>query len=225
VGFETPEEAIGQDISRFIIVGVVKDFHFRSAHQEIESLVLSQNRLDQFYTLVVRTTGVTASAALAGLEEAWKEATGGEPFEYSFLTDEINDTYAAEQRLARVFSIFAGLAIGIACLGLFALAAYSAANRTREIGIRKVLGASEFGIVSLLSREFALLLFVSMLLSSPVIAIAGNRWLDNFAYRTDVGVVLFVWAGGVALIGAAAATLFQSLRAALANPVDSLRHE
>ena len=147
------------------------------------------------------------------------------PFEYSFLDERFDGVYASERKLGTIFTVFCSLAIFIACLGLFGLAAYTAEQRTKEIGVRKVLGASVGSLVLLFSRDFTKLVLVALLIAVPVSYVIMNRWLEDFAYRITLGASTFLMAGGIALLIAWLTIGFQSVRAAVANPVDSLRNE
>jgi putative ABC transport system permease protein len=162
---------------------------------------------------------------LAGLEKVWKSRVSHRPFEYKFLDEEFYGLYKAEQRTAQIFGLFSGLAILLACLGLFALAAFTTVQRTKEIGIRKVLGASIAGITLMLSREFLLLVGIAILISIPVAWYAGSRWLQDFAYRVELSWWMFVSAGSIGILIAGIAVSAQAIKAARANPVKSLRSE
>ena len=227
MGWTSPDEALGDTISWGPIVGVVEDFHFQSLHQEILPLVMSHihygdGRVGQ---VALRIAGDDVQNTLAALEDIWKGFGTDMPFEFSFLTDELNQLYEQEQRAARVFGLFAGLAILIACLGLLGLAAFSAERRTKEIGIRKVLGATGRNIIVLLSRDFVRLVLVAFVVAVPVAYLAMQRWLEDFAFRIELGPAVFALAGGGALLIALLTVSFQAIRAAMTNPVDSLRYE
>ena len=204
---------------------MVKDFHFESLHKEIRPLLMSQNNSGRIQQVAVRIEGGDIKGTLADLGGIWTSMGTEMPFEFSFLTDELNHLYEQEQRAAQVFGIFAGLAIVIACLGLFGLAAFTAEQRTKEIGIRKVLGATMSNILVLLSRDFIRLVLVAFVVAVPVVYFAMQRWLEDFAYRIDLGVSVFALAGGLALLIALLTVCLQAVRAALANPADSLRYE
>ncbi|MFQ5568705.1 MAG: ABC transporter permease [Rhodothermales bacterium] len=225
MGWVSMEEAMGQDIGGGRIVGVVKDFHFQSLHQQIEPLLMRQNQFGQASQVALRVEGENIKDTLADLEEIWTSLGTEMPFEFSFLTDELHQLYEREERAAQVFSLFAGLAILIACLGLFGLAAFAAEQRTKEIGIRKVLGATAHNIVVLLSLDFIRLVLVAFVVAVPAAYWAMLQWLEDFAYRIDPGPAVFILAGGVALLIALLTISFQAVRAALADPVDSLRYE
>lgn len=221
----------GPDLGDFSpILGVLKDFHFASLHTPIEPLILElvadeQGAADNFGNLVVRIRPGNLSNALASLEETWKKHAGSAPFEYAFLDEELDQLYKEEERLGKVLRTFAGLAIFIACLGLFGLASFTAEQRTKEIGIRKTLGASVTSIVVLLSREFTYLVLIANLLAWPIAYYGMTRWLEGFAYRIDLGSETFILGGIAALMIAWLTVSYQAVRAALANPVKALRYE
>ena len=162
---------------------------------------------------------------LSGLEKIWKERVPHSPFEFRFLDEDFNKLYKTEQRTAQIFSLFAGQAILLACLGLFALSAFTTVQRTKEIGIRKVLGATIPQVIFLLSREFLVLVGIAIIVAIPLAWITGNKWLENFAYRINISSWMFLLAAGIALLIAVMAVSLQSFKAAKANPVNSLRSE
>lgn len=206
------------------IVGVVKDFHFRSLHEEIRPMVMFIQP-GWFRFLSIRLNTQYLAETLRFVESTWRQFEPERPLDYFFLDSTFDELYRSEKRLAQIFVGFSGLAILIACLGLFGLAALSAEQRTKEVGIRKVLGASVAGIVGLLSREFMLLVLLANLIAWPVAYYVMQRWLENFAYRVGVSWWLFAVAGGMALLIALLTVSTQAIRAGLANPVDSLRYE
>jgi putative ABC transport system permease protein len=163
--------------------------------------------------------------AIKAIEAVWNKLAVGQPFQYSFLDEDFENTFRAEQRLGRIFVIFAGLAIFIACLGLFALTAFTAEQRTKEIGIRKVLGASISSIVLLLSRDFGKLVLIAFVISAPLAWYAADWWLQSYTYKTEIGVAIFLVAGAVAFLIALITMSYQSIKAAGTNPVESLRTE
>ena len=206
------------------IIGVVKDFHFASLKQKIQPAIFYHNP-DNFGRLYVRTTGATAAKAIASAEQTWKKFNSEAPFVYAFLDENYNLLYKGEQRTGTLFNIFAGIAILISCLGLLGLAAYTAQIRTREIGVRKVLGASVPVIIGLLAKDFIRLVLIAIVIAVPIAWYAMNQWLMEFVYKVNVGWVVFVVAGLLAVVIALLTISFQSVRAALANPVKSLRSE
>ena len=206
------------------IIGVVKDFHFASMRQKIEPAIFYY-RPQRYYKLYVKTTGKDAPKAIAALETQWKKYNAGFPFTYAFLDDAYNNLYKSEQRTELLYNIFAGIAIFISCLGLFGLAAYTAQVRTREIGVRKVLGAGVAGILRLLAIDFIKLVFIAILIAVPVAWYMMDKWLQDFAYKTNIGWTVFAIAGCLAMFVAILTISFQSIKAAIANPVKSLRTE
>ncbi|MGI9173818.1 MAG: ABC transporter permease, partial [Rhodothermales bacterium] len=199
------------------------DFHYRSLKQQIAPLVILPVGLPSYVLARVQTDDLPAT--LDYIEARWDEAAPGYPFSYTFLDSRFAAIYDDEERLAQVFGVFALLAIGIACMGLFGLAAYVAGTRTREIGIRKVLGASVAGIVALLSKDFFRLVLVAFVVAAPVAYVAMHYWLEDFAYRIDVSLWTLLAAGSVALTVAVLSVSYQAITAALANPADVIRHE
>jgi putative ABC transport system permease protein len=207
-----------------LIIGVVKNFHFRSLHQAIEPLVL---RIQPFWyrNLSVRVGAEDISGTLDFLQSQWREFAPGRPFEYFFLDEDFDSQYQSEERIGRILSAFAFQAIFVACLGLFGLASYFARVRTKEVGIRKALGASMANLVLLLSKEFVNLVLLANLVAWPVAYFAMNRWLQDFAYRVEIGFGVFLLAGLLALMITLVTVSFHALKAALANPVEALRYE
>lgn len=234
-GFKEP---IGEKISTFAynngaidnsklltatIIGVVSDFHFESLKQNITPLCLKLG--ESGWAMPIRFASKDTKEVIAHVEKNWKMMAHGQPFEYTFLDDAFGNMYSSEQRLGQVFGIFATLAIIIACLGLFALTSFTAEQRTKEIGIRKVLGASVSGIVFLLSKEFGKLILIAFLLSAPLAWYAVSWWLKNYTYKVEVGVAIYLMAGAVAFAVAWLTMGYQSIKAAMSNPVQSLRSE
>jgi putative ABC transport system permease protein len=206
------------------IIGVIKDFHYSSIHEKIEPLVMV--RWPQWSgSIYVKTTGADASTAIAAAEQIWKKFEPSYPFDYRFMDETYDNLYKADQRTGKLFNYFAGITILISCLGLFGLAAFTAEQRTKEIGIRKVLGASVGGIVGLLSKDFIKLVLVANLIAWPVAWWAMSKWLEDFAYRISIGPWVFVVAAVVAIAIALVTVSFQAVKAAIANPVKSLRSE
>jgi putative ABC transport system permease protein len=207
------------------VIGVVKDFHLRSLHYAIEPLVLLVAP-EPYYLddVLVRLDAPNISPTLAALEQKWREIAPHRPFEYFFLDEQFDRLYRKEQKLAQIFNYFSAMAILVGCLGLFGLASFVAEQKTKEIGIRKVLGASVAGIV-LLSKEFTKLVLVATLVAWPLAYFAMSRWLQDFAYRIDLSVWIFLLAGAIALLIAWLTVSWQAIKAALANPVNVLRYE
>ena len=203
---------------------LVKDFHFASMREKIEPAVFYY-RPDSYGRLYVKTNGRDAPKAIAALEKVWKKYNADFPFNYTFLDEAFNNLYKSDQRQGLLFNIFAAIAILISCLGLFGLAAYTAQVRTREIGVRKVLGASVAGIIRLLAVDFIRLVFIAIVIAVPVAWYVMNKWLQDFAYKVNIGWTVFFIAGVSAVLIAILTISFQSIKAALANPVKSLRTE
>ena len=208
------------------VIGVVKDFHFMSLHQKIEPFILHLLQPGQgfgYITIKVNTQNIFN--LLNTIRKDWQEFNPRAPFEIFFLDENLNRLYVSEKRMLKVSEIFASLAILIACLGLFGLASYVAEQRTKEIGIRKALGASTGSIIILLSKEFTKLVVISNVLAWPIAYYTMNKWLQDFAYRVSIGVQTFLLAGALAFVIALFSVGYQSVRSALANPVKALRYE
>ncbi|WP_229311120.1 ABC transporter permease [Larkinella soli] len=207
------------------IIGVMEDFHAGSLHQPIEPTIVRLSTKAAGKNIIVRTQPGQTREALASLETVYRQVNPKFPFAYQFADEEYRKLYHSEQVVGRLANYFAFLAIFISCLGLFGLSAFTAEQRTKEIGVRKVLGASVFGIVSLLSKDFLRLVLIAILIACPLAWYAMSRWLQDFAYKTDLEWWLFAGAGAIA-VGIAVLTIsFQSIKAALLNPVKSLRSE
>lgn len=203
------------------VVGVVSDFNYASLHQPIEPIVLFVNN----FSYVVVRTGDNVPSALASIRSTWNDFSPSEPFEYSFLGSEIDGLYRSEHKLGIIVGVFSVFAVFVACLGLFGLAAFTAEQRRKEIGVRKVMGASVAQIVLLLSSEFTRLVLVALLIATPLAYFAMNQWLQEFAYRTTVGVDIIAASGVLALAIAWITVSWQSMRAAMSNPVRSIKYE
>jgi putative ABC transport system permease protein len=206
------------------IIGIVKDFHYASMKVKIAPAMFWYKPA-YLNTIYIKTTGRDAQKAISAAEKQFKQYNGEYPFAYNFLDDLFNKMYQSEQQEGKLFSYFAGIAIFISCLGLLGLAAYTAQVRTREIGVRKVLGASVSGIISLLARDFIKLVLIAILIASPLAWYAMYKWLQDFAYKINVSWLVFVFAGFMAILIAFATISFQAVKAALMNPVKSLRSE
>jgi len=206
------------------IVGIVKDFHFASLRQPVNPLVIKMNPF-WYEFMVVRVRQGAISPTISFLEETWARFVPERPLVHFFLDEDLDMLYRAEDRLGKVFSSFALLAIVIACLGLFGLAAFTSEQRTKEIGIRKVLGATEQGIVLLFSRDFIKLVLVANLIAWPIAYFVMSRWLEDFAYRIDLSWTVFLAAGAGALLITVVTVSYQAIKAALANPVEALKYE
>ena len=227
MGWATPEQALGKRLQTSgkdgFVVGVVKDYHHHGLQEEIGPMVLAITPLYQYFSL--RITAADIPSTLAHLEQVWNTFFSGYPFDYFFLDEDYDRQYQAEEQLTNIFSTFSFLAILIACLGLFGLAAFTARQRTKEIGIRKTLGASVPGIVALLSKDFLLLVGIAFVVATPVAYLAMERWLVGFAYRIDLSAWIFLLAGVLMLAIALLTVSYQSIKAALGDPVKALRYE
>jgi putative ABC transport system permease protein len=207
----------------FTIIGVVKNFNYESLHQNIGPLSFLLAKNGRFIAFKVSTSNV--ADIIAAVEDKWKTLAPGMPFSYRFLDESFKEMYDAEQRVGKIALIFSVLAIAIACLGLFGLATFIAEQRTKEIGIRKVLGATVTGIVQLLSKDFVILVFIAFIIAAPVGWYFMHRWLQDFVYRINISWWIFLLAAGLAIFIALATVSFQAIKTALMNPVKSLRTE
>lgn len=224
----TPEEAIGKKIEKGSltgpVVGVIKDFNFSSLHDPIGPLVMFLGR-DYSRTYMVRIGSNNIKETVSNLEMVWKQRVPDRPFNYHFLDEDYNKLYQAEQRTSALFSVAAGLAVILACLGLFGLAAFTIVQRTREIGIRRVLGANLSSITLLISSNFLKLVGLAVLLSTPLAWWVANKWLQEFAFRIPIHLYVFVMAAVVTMLIALITVGFHSIRAALTNPIKALKTE
>jgi putative ABC transport system permease protein len=214
--------------------GILKDFNFEQVQSKIQPLMVSvfgENSTDWVsgggeVTLYVRLDPkVAITEKVSTIKYLYEKYQAERPFEYSFLDEDFNKTFSTEMRLSKMFSLFTGFAIFIACMGLFGLVAFAAETRTKEIGIRKVLGASVSNIVSLLSKDFVKLILISFVIAFPIAWWAMSKWLEAFAYRIDIEWNIFVIAGVFTLLIALLTVSYQAIKAAVANPVKSLRTE
>jgi putative ABC transport system permease protein len=207
------------------VIGVVKDFNFRSLHQAVEPLTLRYGYPWSLNRISVSIKPGDVSATLAGLKKTWDALAPQRPFMYHFLDESFGGQYESDRHFQQLFTLFSLLAIAIACLGLFGLSTFMAQQRVKEIGIRKVLGSSAAGIVVLLSKDFIKLVLIAAAVAVPFCWWAMNKWLSDFAYRITIGPLVFVEAGVIALAVAILTIAWQSVKAAGANPVKSLRSE
>jgi putative ABC transport system permease protein len=210
------------NIRTFNVIGVVENFHFESMRESITPVGLFLGRSNDFVSF--RYTAETQHV-LNTIGSIWKKQVPDQPFDYSFLDEDFGKMYRAEQRLGTIFAIFAALAIMIACLGLFALTSFTANQRTKEIGIRKTLGASVESIVLLLSKTYGVLVLIAFALSTPIAWFAINWWLEDYSYKVDIGITVYILAGALAFLISMFTIAYQSIRAARANPATSLRSE
>jgi len=224
----SPKEAIGKQVrcdnKTGEVIGIVKDFHFLSLHSEIEPMIMHYDK-KRFYSISARVNTDNIAATLTTLKKQWQQLLPDVPCNYFFLDDQYDKQYRADQKVGSFLKHFTFLAIFISCLGLFGLASFTAEQRTKELGIRKVLGASVPGIVLLLSKEFTKWVLVANIIALPIAWFAMSKWLQNFAYRTNIAWTTFIISSGIALLIALLTVSYQSIKAALANPVESLRYE
>jgi putative ABC transport system permease protein len=223
----TPEEAVGKTVTKGyegIVKAVVKDFHFKSLHEAITPLAIFMDRR-KVGAMFIKLSGKNTAATLASLEKIWKQRMTHRPFEYSFLDESYEALYKVEQRTAGVFTSFSTLAIILACMGLFALTAYTMVQRTKEIGIRKILGATVADILTLVSKDFIKLVTIALLIAIPIALFVVNKWLEGFTYKTTIHWWVFVIAGALTLVIALITICLQAIKTALSNPVKNLRTE
>lgn len=230
----TPEEAVGSTLRidwrgrrlSFRVEGVVEDFHQTSMHREVAPMIflLPADKSD-FVSVCAALDAKDYSNTLSNMEKAWKEVNPNTPFEYAFLNDSVRQQYEADQRNLSIITIFTIVAIAISCLGLYGLSIYVAERRLKEIGIRKVLGASVPGIVAMLSKDFVKLVAIAFLISVPVGYYAMDQWLQSFAYKIELNAIVFILAGLISFAIAWITIGFESVKAAMGNPVDSLKNE
>jgi putative ABC transport system permease protein len=224
--WDSPEDALGKEMmdDRTPIIGVVKNFHFKGLQNAVEPFGMSVWS-DHFkcFTLKVDLSNLDETISFA--EKTYRQFFPGEIFDYFFLDEDFNRHYQLEEKISKVFSIFTFLGIAIAILGLFGLSAFIAEQRTREIGVRKVFGASVVEVVYSLLKDFGKWILIATVIAWPVAWYVAKNWLQNFAYRTTLGIELFILSGLIALVIVLIATCYQIIKAATANPVDSLRYE
>jgi putative ABC transport system permease protein len=230
-----PEEVLGrrlttdfhrpdkENMEYLTVIGVVKNFHFESLRNGIDALsLILGNEADR---MIVKLSAGDFSQTIGEIEERWNKVAPGQPLNYYFMDDSFNDTYQAEQRLGRIFMVFTMLSLCIACLGLFGLATFNAERRTKEIGIKKVMGASVKQITFQLSAGFLKLVAIALVVSLPLSWYAMNKWLEAFTYRIEITWWTFAVAAFLAVAIAVITVSYQSIKAAIMNPVNSLRSE
>jgi len=228
LGYASPQQAIGRNFSQWgrqgKIIGVLKDFHYASLQQPIEPLTM---RIDPggFGMLSIKVAAINLPATIKAIENKWNTIIPNRPFEYYFLDEFFNKQYRDDENFGNLFFNFAVLAIFISCLGLLGLSSYSTIQRTKEIGVRKILGASVSGIVNLLSTEFIKLVVIAFVIATPIAWFSMNKWLQGFAYRTNISWWIFALSAFLSVFIAFATISFQAIKAAIANPVKSLRAE
>ncbi len=230
LGFNNPEDAVGQTITLTtwqwspIVVGVVNDYHQVSLKKSLDPMIFACLPYQgEYYSVRIRTKDISGS--VSHVRQAWEKVFPGNPFEFFFLDDFFNRQYENERKFGRLFTTFASLAVVVGCLGLFGLSAYTATQRTKEIGIRKALGSTDKGIFILLSKEYIKLVFLSIMLAVPLVWFFMSDWIESFPYRTDISPLIFVIAGFSVLLVSLLTVSIQTMKAARTNPVDTLRYE
>ena len=211
-----------RDTSR--VIGVVNNFHQESFHEAILPVILDVNN-DWTYTVSVRISSADVQSTIKFLENKWNERVKDSPFEFTFYDDEINGFYKKENQMAQLLGTFSSVAIIIACLGLFGLVTFITEQKTKEIGIRKVLGSDVRSIVYMLTKEFLKWILIANFIAWPIAYYLMKIWLEGFAYRIDVGIIIFILSGVSVLLIALITIAYQTIKAAIANPIDSLRYE
>jgi putative ABC transport system permease protein len=229
IGWKTNEEGIDKDFSyggtKGKLIGVVKDFHFESLHQEVTPMIFIPLKQGGANYVAVKISGNEMQQGLKHLETLWKKSLPGRPFEYQFMDDRYARLYESEQKEGKLFTIFSGLAIFIACLGLFGLATFNTMQRVKEIGIRKVLGASIPSILTLLSKEIITLILVANIVAWPVAWYFMNKWLGTFAYHIEMNIVAYLLSAFASIVIALITVSSQTIKAAMTNPANTLRYE
>jgi putative ABC transport system permease protein len=237
LGFGTPQKAIGQKLEWKVwvsktpdslkkgrVIGVVKDFNYKNLYEKVNSAVI-QIYPEAYWKVAVKLKTADAANTISYINNIWKKYSPGYPMDYTFMDENFKRMYQSEDKFRALLIIFTGLAIFIGCLGLFGLAAYTAERRTKEIGIRKILGADVNSIVMLLSGEFLKLILIALVIAAPLAWYFMNGWLKDFAYRIEIGWAVFVLAGVLAIVIAMLTVSYQGIKAALVNPVKNLRVE
>jgi ABC-type antimicrobial peptide transport system permease subunit len=227
-GFQEPAEILGKTIhfwgKALPVVGVVRDFNTVSLRDPIEPTIL-MNRMSGYHTLSVKVNQRNFKEIVAGIQARWEAAYPEHVFEYEFLDENIRSFYEGEQKMSVLLTRFTSMAIFIGCLGLFGLATFMANQKTKEIGVRKALGASVESIVLLFSREYVKLILIGFVLAAPAVWFVMNKWLENFAYKITIGPLVFVAGFLVTLLIAVITVGYRSFKAAIVNPIESLRYE
>jgi len=228
LGWDNPKEILGQPLSwqdrKGRVIGVVKDFHYMSANVAIEPFIIVMNKPWSVGYLSAKITG-DPSVMLSQIEKAFTQTLNDKIFEYSFLDVDFDQQYKSEEKFMSVFTFFAGVAIAIACLGLYGLAMFTSEIKFKEIGIRKVLGASGLSLILLMIKEFSVLVSIAFLLAVPAAYFGMNEWLNSFPYKDNINPLLFLLAGFISTMIALLTVGYQSLKAANINPVESLSNQ
>jgi len=230
LGFKNPEDAIGQTLTLVgwnwnpIVVGVVNDYHQQSFKERLEPALFYCDPYEgEYYSLKIKTNDLAAVTAYA--KAAWEKSFPGNPFQFFFLDDYFNRQYNNERQFGKLFTVFAMMALLIGCLGLFGLASYTTSQRTKEIGIRKVLGSSVAALFMLLVNDYVKLILIAVVIGIPIVYFTMTSWLEGFAYRTSIPVTIFLVAGLSVLVVSLLTISIQTIRSALSNPVEALRYE
>jgi ABC-type antimicrobial peptide transport system permease subunit len=227
-GFSHPAEIVGKRIHMWRrtlpVVGVIRNFHTVSLREPIEPTVL-MNNIGGYRTMSVKLNQAQLKNVIDQVQSKWEAAYPEHIFEYQFLDEHIREFYEGEQKMSIMLSVFTSMAIFIGCLGLFGLATFMANQKTKEIGVRKTLGASVESIVFLFSKEFFILILVGFVLASPAVWFVMNKWLENFAYKISIGPLVFITGLAITLFVAILTVGYKSFRAAIVNPINSLRYE
>jgi ABC-type antimicrobial peptide transport system permease subunit len=230
LGLKKPEDILNKEISimggliKCPVVGVLKDFNDRSLRQELAPLLIATN-VTMYRQASIKLSTTNMATSMQAIKKIWEQTFPDYVYEYKFLDDKIASFYKQENQLSQLYKLFAAIAIFLSCLGLYGLASFMAVQRIKEVGIRKVLGATAGNIVYLFSKEFIILISIAFLIATPLAWYFMNKWLQDYAYRIDISWWLFAAGGLVAIIIALATISFQAIKAAVANPVKSLRTE
>ncbi|HEX8377115.1 MAG TPA: FtsX-like permease family protein, partial [Pedobacter sp.] len=223
----TLSNVIGQKINMHekegTVIGVIKDFNFKPLQEPVGPLVIKNNSSGGY--AVIRTTPANFKNIISEMKKVFRELYSEYPFSFGFVDSEMSKLYVSEERMSKLFNIFSILSILISCLGLFGLTTFSIQNRVKEIGIRKVIGASEPSIVALISKDFVKLVALALIIAFPISSIIMNQWLNSFAYHINLSWWMYAFGGGTAVLIAILTVSFQAIKAAIANPVKSLRAE
>jgi ABC-type antimicrobial peptide transport system permease subunit len=230
LGFKNPQDILNKEISMWDdqikcpVVGVLKDFNDRSLRQSVAPLIVTTN-ITMYRQAAIKLATTNIASTMQSIKKIWQQAFPDYVYEYSFLDNKIDSFYKQENQLSQLYKIFAAIAIFLSCLGLYGLASFMAVQRIKEVGIRKVLGASAGNIVYLFSKEFIMLIAIAFVIATPIAWYFMHQWLEDYAYRIDVSWMIFFVSGIIAIVIALLTISFQAIKAALANPVKSLRSE
>jgi ABC-type antimicrobial peptide transport system permease subunit len=230
LGFKNPQDILNKEISMWDdqikcpVVGVLKDFNDRSLRQSVAPLIVTTN-ITMYRQAAIKLATTNIASTMQSIKKIWQQTFPDYVYEYRFLDDKIDSFYKQENQLSQLYKIFAAIAIFLSCLGLYGLASFMAVQRIKEVGIRKVLGASAGNIVYLFSKEFIMLIAIAFVIATPIAWYFMHQWLEDYAYRIDVSWMIFFVSGIIAIVIALLTISFQAIKAAMANPVKSLRSE